>query len=82
MAALAQHREMLELFLERRGNAGAIGARIGAHAQVLFDGHGAEQLAPLGHLREAGAHDGRRRQAADGLAVDSGLRRLSAEPNP
>ena len=69
MAALAQHRELLVLLLERLGDGGAVGLGVGAHPQIFFDGHGAEQLAPLRHLGEARAHDGRRGQAADGAAV-------------
>ena len=51
--ALAQARKQLKHFLDVGGNAGFVVAHIGAHLQVLKNGHAGEHAASLGHHRQA-----------------------------
>ena len=55
---------------ERGGDGAAIGDGVSAHAEILFDCHGGKELAALGDLRDAAAHDGGRGKAGDGVAVE------------
>jgi hypothetical protein len=68
---LAQDGEIGVGTLDVAGHRVAVGARVGAHQQVVAHREQREDLAPLGHVGEAEAHDPPRVLAGDLAAVEA-----------